>query len=190
MNFLGTFSKRFGFIKYHSTDVCIYALKGTISYYRSLGTPWFACFIYIKSAKWSGKKLETLLQIEHKRYPSVFCNLIQLLVYAAKVFCWVGWGEIWLIIYVWWILQSSLISPYFFNICVDDLKRKLSWTKLGCNIGGEPLNNFSYTFVLACVWRMKVAFVIKTSMKLGNRKSSAAPSNYMPLALKNHSPKY
>ena len=47
--FLGTSSNQFGFKKYHSTDMCFYALKKTVNYYRSLGTHLFACFIDIRS---------------------------------------------------------------------------------------------------------------------------------------------
>ena len=47
------------------------------------------------------------------------------------------------------IRQGSIISPYLFKIYVDDLIRRLSCSRVGCHIGGESLNNFSYADDLA-----------------------------------------
>ena len=42
------------------------------------------------------------------------------------------------------IRQGSLISPYIFNVQIDDSNEKRSSSKLGCHIGTLPCNTFSY----------------------------------------------
>ena len=47
------------------------------------------------------------------------------------------------------IKEGSVLSPHLLNIYVDALNLLLSNSKIGCQIGGEPINNFSYTNDLA-----------------------------------------
>ena len=49
------------------------------------------------------------------------------------------------------IRQGSILSPYLFNIYVDELNVQLSNCKLGCHVGTEASNNFSYADDLAIV---------------------------------------
>ena len=43
------------------------------------------------------------------------------------------------------IKQSSLMSPYIFDVYVDDLNVRLSAAKVGCHIANQTVNYFSYT---------------------------------------------
>ena len=47
------------------------------------------------------------------------------------------------------IRQGSIMRPHLFNIYVDGFNLLLSNSKIGCHIGGIPLNNFSYADDLA-----------------------------------------
>ena len=47
---ISTSCYQFGFEENHSTEVCVFAVKETIDYYRKLGAPTFACSIDINSA--------------------------------------------------------------------------------------------------------------------------------------------
>ena len=49
------------------------------------------------------------------------------------------------------IRQCSVISPYLFNVCVDDLNVRLSAAKVGCHIANQTANNFSYADDMALV---------------------------------------
>ena len=45
--------------------------------------------------------------------------------------------------------QGSILSPHLFNNYVEELNLLLSDSKIGCHIGGKPLNNFSFADDLA-----------------------------------------
>ena len=49
-NFIGSGPYQFGFKKEHGTELCIFALKETINYYRKLNSSIFLCFLDVKSA--------------------------------------------------------------------------------------------------------------------------------------------
>ena len=49
-DYLDTSDNQFGFKPKHSTELCVYALKEVIHYYRNLTTPVYLCFVDIKSA--------------------------------------------------------------------------------------------------------------------------------------------
>ena len=49
------------------------------------------------------------------------------------------------------IRQGSILSPYLFNVYVDDLNNKLNSAKVGCYVSDRPVNNFSYADDLALV---------------------------------------
>ena len=48
--YMYTTDNQFGFKSGHSTELCIYALKEIIDFYRNLNSPVFLCFLDIKSA--------------------------------------------------------------------------------------------------------------------------------------------
>ena len=149
VTYLGTSSNQFGFKKYHSVDMCIYALKETINYYRSLGTPLFACFIDIKSAYDRVSHGKLFCKLAMRGAPAYIVILLSSWYMRQKLS--VQWGGEYSDYFVMsnGIRQGSIISPYLFNIYVDDLNRRLSRSRIGCHIGGEPLNNFSYADDLA-----------------------------------------
>ena len=47
------------------------------------------------------------------------------------------------------IRQGSKLSPYFFDVYVDELIILHSQSKLGCHVGGSSASNFSYADDLA-----------------------------------------
>ena len=49
------------------------------------------------------------------------------------------------------IRQGSILSPYLFNVYVDELNHRLNKKGVGCHIGGLPTNNFSYADDLVLV---------------------------------------
>ena len=142
--YLHTSDNQFGFKPKHSTDMCILALKDTIEYYRTLGTPVFTCFLDIKSAYDRVSHSRLFLKLIDRGVP-VYVVMLLKFWYSHQRLC-VEWGTATSDTFGMsnGIRQGSLISPYFFNVYVDELNSLLDESKLGCYIGGRPSNNFSY----------------------------------------------
>ena len=143
---------QFGFKENHGTDMCIFALKEVINYYKKLNTPIFLCFIDIKSA------------FDRISYNKLFCllcdrgapkYLIKLLLswYSCQKLC-IRWAGIYSEQFgmLNGIRQGSCVSPKMFNVYVDKLNELLRNSGVGCHVSGVCTNNFSFAddMVLAC----------------------------------------
>ena len=148
---LTTSANQFGFKKKHSTDICIMALKETIGYYYSMNTPVFVGFIDIKSAFDRVSHSKLFLKLIERGVPLYLVLLLHAWYTTQRLYA--GWGSAQSEAFGMsnGIRQGSIISPYLFNVYVDALKVLLAESKLGCHIGGEPVNNFSYADDLAIV---------------------------------------
>ena len=49
------------------------------------------------------------------------------------------------------IRQGSILSPFLFNVYVDNLNHDLNNCRVGCHVGDIPMNNFSYADDLALI---------------------------------------
>ena len=150
-DFLNTSDNQFGFKKMHSTDLCIFALKEVVNYYRSMNTPIFICFIDIKSA------------FDRVSYWKLFVKLLKrgvpayLVLILCRWYCsqrlYAGWGSVRSTAFTMsnGIRQGSLLSPYLFNVYVDELNLTLNRSGVGCHVAGQIMNNFSYADDMALV---------------------------------------
>ena len=142
--YIETSEHQFGFKKKHGTDICIYALKDVINYYRKLNTPVFLCFIDAKSAfdRVSYKKLFTLLC---NRGCPKYIILILLNWYSSMELC-VTWGNFRSRCFKMnnGIKQGSCISPYLYCLYVDELNIELKKSGIGCRVSNVCANNFSF----------------------------------------------
>ena len=142
--YLHTSDNQFGFKPHHSTELCVYALKEVVHYYRNLNTPVFLCFVDIKSAFDRLSYWKLLSKIIDRGAPLLIVNLLKFW------FCMqdlrVGWGNSLSELFKMknGIRQGSILSPHFFNIYVDDLNYALNGSRLGCHIANRPMNNLSY----------------------------------------------
>ena len=149
--YLDTTHMQFGFKKGLSTDMCIFALKEVINYYKKLNTPVFICFLDLRSAFDRVSYNELFCKLVHRKVPLYLIRLLQ------------GWYST-QNIYVRWnntysdgfkmkngIRQGSVLSPHLFNVYVDELNIKLREAGVGCHIANEAANNFSYADDMAVV---------------------------------------
>ena len=143
-NYLGTSENQFSFKQRHSTDLCIYALKEIVSYYRRLNTPVYLCFVDIKSAFDRISYWKLLIKLIDRGIPLLIIALFQYWFTSQSLL--VGWGRSLSSTFNMrnGIRQGSILSPYLFNVYVDGLNHNLNSSKVGCHLGNKPMNNLSY----------------------------------------------
>lgn len=148
---LETHHNQFGFKKKHGTDQCLYVLKETIDAYRLLGSSVFICFLDASKAfdrVHHGVLFEKLV----KRKVPIY--IVRLLVrwYNDQRVC-VKWGNVYSDFFQVsnGVRQGGILSPYLFNVYVDDLSCLLKQCNIGCSLSGERLNHLMYADDLAVI---------------------------------------
>ena len=143
-NYLTTAQNQFGFKKKLGTDQCIYVVKEVIDYFRKRNTTVFTCFLDASKAfdRVNHKVLfESLLKRGVPGY------LVRLLVfwYRSQSMC-VRWGQTYSDrFYVTnGVRQGGILSPYLFNVYMDELSRRLNKENIGCTIGDLKINHVMY----------------------------------------------
>ena len=143
-NFLTTAQNQFGFKKKLGTDQCIYVVKEVIDYFKKRNTSVFACFLDASKA-FDRVNHKVLFEALLKR--GVPGYLVRLLVYwyRNQSMC-VRWGQTYSDrFYVTnGVRQGGILSPYLFNVYMDDLSIKLNSKHIGCTIGVEKINHVMY----------------------------------------------
>ena len=149
--YLVTSDNQFGFKPKHSTELCIYALKEVINYYKSLNTPVYLCFVDIKSAFDRVSYWKLLSNLANRGVPLLIVQL--LMFWFTNQSLRIGWGCVLSDSFNMnnGIRQGSILSPHLFNVYVDVLNHDLNKSRVGCHIANDPMNNFSYADDLVLV---------------------------------------
>ena len=142
--FLNTSDHQFGFKRKHSTDLCIFALKETINFYRSKGNNVFVCFLDASKAFDRVNHWTLFKKLISKNVP-VFIVRILSHWYGNQSFT-VRWGsavsESFKVSNG--VPQGSNISPFLFNVYFDEFSVALCNSNIGCFINNQICNHFFY----------------------------------------------
>lgn len=151
-SFLETDDAQFGFKSAHSTDMCIFALKEIINYYHSYNSPVFTCFLDASKAFDRVNHWSLFRKLIDRGLPGYVIRIL-FVWYRTQSFC-VRWGNVTSTCFSVnnGVRQGSIISPFLFNIYMDDLSVRLKASKIGCSIGGINANHLMYAddLVLLC----------------------------------------
>ena len=143
-NLLHTSDNQFGYKEKHSTDLCIFAFKQIISYYRKRNSPIFICFL--DASKAFDKVNHSVLwkKLISKGIPLFIVKFLAFW-YSHQTFC-VRWGDTLShsFLVTNGVRQGGILSPKLFNVYIDALCVKLTNSKIGCNFNGTFINNLAY----------------------------------------------
>jgi exonuclease III len=141
---LETIDNQFGFKKNSGTDMCVFTLQQIIEYYTKRSSPIYICFLDASKAfdrinHW--KLFEKLI----KR--NVNKQIIRLIVrwYCTQSF-YVRWGghisDCFNVTNG--VRQGGILSPYLFNVYMNDLSVELNNSNNGCVLNGITMNHLMY----------------------------------------------
>lgn len=142
--FIKTVDWQFGFKNDHSTVDAAFVLKNTIDKYTNNGSYVYVCFLNARKA-FDRVHHQTLFDILKRRsVPTYILNFLHFW-YSKQVSC-VRWGSAFS---NWFsvsngVRQGGCLSPFLFNVYIDDLLNAVQKVNVGCIINGVRINCIEY----------------------------------------------
>ena len=142
--FLVTTSNQFGFKKKHSTEMAVYALKNVIDHYICNSSPVYVCYMDASKAFDKINHASLFKKMSNRKIPKAIVNLF-VYWYQAQTF-YVRWGNCLSESFHAsnGVRQGGILSPYLFNLYIDDLSINLNEANIGCYINCQPVNHLVY----------------------------------------------
>ena len=143
-DYLSTCSNQFDFKKDHSTDLCIYALKEYIEYYKNRHTSVFVTMLDASKA-FDRVNFWLLFQKLLSRNVPLFIVRILAMWYTHQKMC-IRWGNAISPSFIVsnGVKQGGIISPILFNVYMDGLSVLLNSSNIWGQIGHTFLNHLCY----------------------------------------------
>ena len=141
---LMTNANQFGFKKHHGTDQCVYILKEAINLYKSLNSCISICFLDASKAFDRVCHHKLFKKLEQRGVPDYLLRILIFWYENQKMS--VRWGNLLSDSFSIsnGVRQGGILSPYLFNIYVDDLSTRLNKLRIGCVLGDSLLNHLMY----------------------------------------------
>ena len=143
-DYLSTTDHQFGFKEKHSTEMCCFLLKEVINFYISSSTPMYLCFMDASKAFDKVNHFRLFSKLKDRGLPA---TVIRILVYwyRSQLFsvkwCNVISGSFKV---TNGVRQGGILSPYFYNVFVDELSLLLSTSNAGCYMEKQSFNHLFY----------------------------------------------
>jgi hypothetical protein len=135
---------QFGFKEKHGTDMGVFALKSVIDFYVSLSSCMYICYIDASKAFDRISHCKLFDKLLERKLPMIIVRILY--VWYSTQNLYVRWGNtLSTPFYVSnGVRQGGILSPYLFNVYIDDLSKRLLQCKVGCNINGSWVNHIVY----------------------------------------------
>ena len=142
--YLDTMGNQFGFKPKLGTDMCIYSLKEIIGSYSRLNGCVFSCFLDASKAFDRVKHSMLFTKLLRRGAPGYIVRLLMFW-YAHQTMC-VRWGGSVSSKFTVsnGVRQGGILSPFLFNVYMDDLSVNLKKCPTGCIAGGTVVNHLMY----------------------------------------------
>lgn len=143
-SFFATNCNQFGFKPSHSTDMCIFLLKEVIDFYNTHSSPVYMCFMDASKAFDRVNHWHLFSKLIRRGLPFIVIRFLCIW-YSTQVFI-VRWCDAMSQpFYVTnGVRQGGVLSPYLYNVFIDDLSYELNKTKLGCKVNNCLINHLCY----------------------------------------------
>ena len=141
---LETSSNQFGFKLGHSTELCTFVFRNLIDYYLSNSSPVFVSYLDASKAFDKVNYWILLKKLVSRNFP---LSIIKLLVFwfSHQLYC-VKWGGSFSDSFTVanGVRQGGILSPYLFNVYMDELSVNLSKSQTGCMFDDKFVNHLFY----------------------------------------------
>ena len=151
-NYVITHANQFGFKRKLGTDSCIYVLKEIIDKYKCLNGSVFMCFLDASKAFDRVNHSVLFRKLSDRGVPAYIVRILAYW-YEKQTMC-VSWGGTTSAMFNVsnGVRQGGILSPYLFNVYMDDLSAALNKSQVGCIISDSIVNHLMYAddLVLIC----------------------------------------
>ena len=136
-NLLYTVDNQFGFKTGLGTEMCVYVLKDIINYYTSHGSAMYLCFLDLKKAFDRVNHAKLFKKLLDRSVPVYIVKFIAYWYINQELF--VKWGAAVSVCFrvTNGIRQGGLLSPFLFNVYVDQLSIRLNESSEECLINDD-----------------------------------------------------
>ena len=141
---LATTDNQFGFKPLHGTDMCIFLLKQTVSYYVSKDTAVFSAFL--DASKAFDRTNHNLLFAKLIKRNVPMCIVRLLLSWYRQQTVQVKWGTNYSSPFTVTngVRQGGVLSPCLFAAYIDEFSIQLGSARVGCTVGNMIVNNLMF----------------------------------------------
>ena len=141
---LETEANQFGFKQSLGTDQCIYVLKEVIERYKSMKGLVYLCFLDASKAFDRVNHQILFHRLAQRGVPNCYIRILAF--WYGKQKMAVKWGSTCSERFTVTngVRQGGILSPFLFNIYMDELSVKLNQESIGCFVGGKLVNHLMY----------------------------------------------
>jgi exonuclease III len=143
-DYLWTLPNQFGFQKASSTDQCVYVFKELVNSYLTAGSTVYCCFLDASKAFDRVNHVRLMKLLKERGLPLYLVRFLDFW-YLNQCMC-IRWGSVKSEYFNVnnGVRQGGVLSPFLFNVYMNDLSVRLESLPCGLSYGFRKLNHIMY----------------------------------------------